>query len=131
MSVRKQTANRRSLIRVCGTCGKTFSTTADSPWMRQMPRDGKKQAITYFCCSDCYKSSYKNIGWYDGKADIRRQKRESNRDRTEYNHKYYEKNREEIKRKHRKRYWENHEESLLINKYSKKKRKMLEKGEDN
>lgn len=45
MSRRRPIAEKRlTLIRTCGTCGKTFSTTAESPWIRQVPRDGKKQA---------------------------------------------------------------------------------------
>lgn len=44
MSVRRQTANRLTLFRTCGTCGKQIVTTADTPWVRQVERDGKKQA---------------------------------------------------------------------------------------
>ena len=129
MSVRKQTADRHSLIRVCGTCGKTFPTTAASPWIRQLPRDGKKQATVYFCCSECFQASYKHIGWYDGKADIRRQAREASRDRSEYYRKYQEENREEINRRRRERYWEHHDDELAANKYARKKRKLLEKDQ--
>lgn len=31
MSVRRQTANRLTLFRTCGTCGKQIVTTADTP----------------------------------------------------------------------------------------------------
>lgn len=48
MSVRRQTANRLTLFRTCGTCGKQIVTTADTPWVRQVERDGKRQATTYF-----------------------------------------------------------------------------------
>ena len=41
MSVRRQTANRLTLFRTCGTCGKQIVTTADTPWVRQVERDGK------------------------------------------------------------------------------------------
>lgn len=44
MSVRRQTANRLTLFRTCGTCGKQIVTTADTPWVRQVERDGKRQA---------------------------------------------------------------------------------------
>lgn len=44
MSVRRNTTNRLTLYRVCYTCGKSFRTTADNPFMRQMYNvDGKKQ----------------------------------------------------------------------------------------
>lgn len=80
MTVRRKTTNRLTLIRVCGTCGKTFTTTADSPWIRQVPRDGKVQATTYYCCESCYAASYKHIGWFDGKAAERRRQKDLNRD---------------------------------------------------
>lgn len=44
MSVRRQTANRLTLFRTCGTCGKQIVTTADTPWVRQVERDGKPPA---------------------------------------------------------------------------------------
>ena len=71
--------HRRTLIRECGTCSKTFPTTADTPWVRQVPRDGKKAATTYYCSSKCFSASYKHIGWYDGKFDERRKDRERKR----------------------------------------------------
>ena len=43
MSVRRQTANRLTLFRTCGTCRKQIVTTADTPWVRQVERDGKRQ----------------------------------------------------------------------------------------
>ena len=72
MSVRRQTANRLTLFRTCGTCGKQIVTTADTPWVRQVERDGKRQATTYFCSEGCFAASYKHIGWFDGKAEERR-----------------------------------------------------------
>lgn len=56
MSVRRQTANRLTLFRTCGTCGKQIVTTADTPWVRQVERDGKRQATTYFCSEGCFKT---------------------------------------------------------------------------
>ena len=99
--------------------------------MRQLPRDGKKQATVYFCSTGCFQASYKHIGWYDGKADIRRQEREESRDRSEYNRKYREENREEINRRRRERYQEHREEELAANRYARKKRKLLEKEKGN
>lgn len=43
MSVRRQTANRLTLFRTCGTCGKQIVTTADTPWVRQVERDGRRK----------------------------------------------------------------------------------------
>lgn len=126
MSVRRDTANRKPLVRICGTCGKEFSTTASSPWIRQIPRDGKKMATTYYCSSSCFQKSYKHIGWYDGKADERRKEKDRNRtDNKERWKKYSESHRQELNEKRTKRYWANREEELLNNKYYKKKRKML------
>jgi len=69
MSVRRKTNNRLILFRTCGTCGQEFSTSADSPFIRQLPRDGKRQATTYFCCESCYRASYKYTS--PGKARLR------------------------------------------------------------
>lgn len=74
MSVRRDTTNRLTLFRTCGTCGRSIVTTADTPWVRQVERDGKKQATTYFCSERCFAASYKHIGWYDGKAQERRRR---------------------------------------------------------
>ena len=41
MSVRRQTANRLTLFRTCGTCGKQIVTTADTPWVRQVERENQ------------------------------------------------------------------------------------------
>lgn len=80
MSVRRQTANRLTLFRTCGTCGKQIVTTADTPWVRQVERDGKRQATTYFCSEGCFAASYKHVGWFDGKAEERRKLKDRNRD---------------------------------------------------
>lgn len=80
MSVRRQTANRLTLFRTCGTCGKQIVTTADTPWVRQVERDGKRQATTYFCSEGCFAASYKHIGWFDGKAEEHRKLKDRNRD---------------------------------------------------
>ena len=81
MSARRPYAEKRlTLFRICGTCGKTIVTTADTPWVRQVPRDGKKMATTYFCSEGCYAASYKHIGWFDGKAEERRRLKDRNRD---------------------------------------------------
>ena len=89
--------------------------------------NGKKQATVYFCSEGCKKSSYKHIGWFDGKADIRREEREAKRDIKEKNRRYYLAHAEEIKAKKRKQYQENREEYLLNQKYSREKRKLLER----
>lgn len=126
MSVRRDTANRKPLVRICGTCGKEFGTSADSPWIRQIPRDGKKMATTYYCSTGCFQKSYKHIGWYDGKADQRRKEKDRNRtDNKERWKKYSEAHRKELNEKRMKRYWANREEELLNNVFYRKKRKML------
>lgn len=125
MSVRKTgTMSRKTLFRDCFICGKHFSTTADTPFVRQITNvNGKKQATVYFCSASCKKKSYKHI--FDGKSDERRRERESKRDVTDKNRKYYLKNSEEIRRKQMEKYYENREEELLTQKYNRKKRKIL------
>lgn len=127
MSVRKKTPNRLTLYRTCHTCGKSIVTTADTPWIRQLPNiDGKKQKTCYFCSESCFKKSYKYIGYYDGLAWKRREEKEKNRDVKEKNRRYYEKNKEKIKEKRRKYYQEHREQELESNKYHRKKRKLLQ-----
>ena len=128
MSVRRSTNNRRTLFRDCGTCGRHFSTTASSPWMRQIPRDGKRQAITYFCSEKCYAASYKHIGWYDGKAEERRRDREAARDIAEKNRRYYQAHVEQERQRSRERYWADPERAKADMAYQRRKRGLVEIG---
>lgn len=125
MTIRRQTTNRLTLYRTCGTCGKSIVTTADTPWSRQIERDGKKQAITYFCSEKCFAASYKHIGWYDGKAEERRKLKEARRDTREKNRRYYAAHREEMRLRRIASYWKNPEESRMESKFYRKKRKVL------
>ena len=104
MSVRRNTNNRRYLVRQCGVCGKRFSTTADTPWLRQVKRDGQ-QLSTYYCSEQCYKDSYVHIGWYDGLSAQRKKEREANRDRTEENRRYYAKHRDAERERSKQAYY--------------------------
>ena len=80
MSVRRQTDTRLFLIRTCHTCGKIFSTTAASPFMRQIKNvGGKKQKTCYFCSETCKAASYKHL--FDGKAAERKAEYDRNRER--------------------------------------------------
>lgn len=125
MSVRRQTTNRLTLYRVCGTCGKSIVTTADTPWVRQTERDGKKQATTYFCSEKCFAASYKHIGWYDGKAEERRKLKEARRDHKEKNRKYREAHAEELREKARLRRLANPSLAAADSAYTRRKRKLL------
>lgn len=132
MSVRRNTTNRLTLIRACGTCGRTFSTTADSPWIRQIARGGKRQVTTYFCCSACFQASYKHIGWYDGKAAERRRAKDANRDprkRAEAWKRWYAENGDAVRARRMERYYENREDELADNRFYRQKRKLLEAAE--
>lgn len=130
MAVRRKTSNRLTLYRNCHICGKSIVTTSDTPWVRQLSNvDGKKQKTCYFCSEKCFASSYKHIGFYDGKADKRRKEKEMNRDKRDKNYRYYHSHEKELREKRKKRYWENREEELLSNKYYKMKRKLL-KGDN-
>lgn len=126
MSVRRQTANRLTLYRTCGTCGKSIVTSAESPWVRQVPRDGKAQVTTYYCSEKCFAASYKHIGWYDGKAEERRRAREAARDNKERCRKYNEAHREERREYARKRRLENPGLSAADSAYYRQKRKLLQ-----
>lgn len=129
MAVRRETANRMTLYKKCETCGRQFITTAATPWLRQMPKDGKKQKSCYFCCSECYQASYKYKSCYDGKAKERRIERETSlegkRKKAERWKRYYAKpeNKERICARRRERYWENHEEARKDDMYYKNRRK--------
>lgn len=132
MSVRRKTDRRLTLIRPCGTCGQMVVTTAASPFMRMMERDGKRQAITYFCSESCKKESYKHQGCYDGKAEERRKEREKNRDVREKNRRYYAAHAEEIKAKKREYYAAHPGLSAENSRYWRAKNKLLalEKSKD-
>lgn len=125
LSVRKETANRLTLYRVCGTCGKPFVTTADTPWLRQVPRDGKRQASTYYCSESCWRASYKHTGWWDGLADARRKDREATRDVREKNRRYYTAHAEEIREKKKAYRLLNPGQNTKNCAYQRKKRRLL------
>ena len=126
MSVRRNTTNRLTLYRVCGTCGRQIVTTADTPWVRQVERDGKKQATTYFRSEKCFAASYKHIGWYDGKAEERRKLKEARRDWKTKNRKYREAHAEELREKARLRRLANPGMAAADSAYNRKKRKLLD-----
>lgn len=125
MSVRRKTTNRLTLYRTCGTCGRQIVTTADTPWVRQVERDGKKQATTYFCSEKCFAASYKHIGWYDGKAEESRKLKEARRDWKTKNRKYREAHAEELREKARLRRLANPGMAAADSAYNRKKRKLL------
>jgi len=124
MSVRRKTENRLNLIRTCGTCDRVFPTTASSPWIRQVPRDGKKQATTYFCSGSCKRASYKHL--FDGKAEERKKQREAGRDISTKNSRYYAAHAEQERARARMKYWSNPEAARADLVYSRCKRKALE-----
>lgn len=128
MSVRRNTTNRLTLYRACGTCGRQIVTTADTPWVRQVERDGKKQATTYFCSEKCFAASYKHIGWYDGKAEERRKLKDRNRDPEKErarNRRYRQEHAEELREKARLRRLANPGMAAADSAYNRKKRKLL------
>ena len=126
MSVRKETTNRLTLFRTCGTCGKQIMTTASTPWVRQMPRDGKAQATTYFCSEKCFAASYKHIGWYDGKAEERRKAREAARDNRERCRRYNEEHREERREWARNYRLAHPDQAAADSAFYRRKRKLME-----
>lgn len=130
MSVRRNAPNRLSLIRTCHTCGKVFPTTADSPWMRQLPANGKKQKICYFCSTGCYQASYIHKGWYDGLTEQRRKEKEARRDIHEKNRQYYAAHADEMRARRRAQYWADPETGRAESAYYRRKRKLLKDGEN-
>lgn len=123
MSVRRQAISRITLHRNCGTCGKLFMTNTDTLLVRQVPRDGKKQAITYYCSRSCFKASYKyNM---DGKEWLRRKERESVRDNRERNRKYYAAHAEQERDRKRRNYWANREDRVEDMRFNRKKIKLM------
>lgn len=127
MSVRRNTTNRLTLYRICGTCGKGIVTTADTPWVRQVERDGKRQATTYYCSEKCFAASYKHIGWYDGKAEQRRREKEARRDTREKNRRYHAAHAEELREKARLYRAAHPGQAAADSAYQRRKRKLLEK----
>lgn len=125
MSVRRETTNRLTLYRTCGTCGKGIVTTADTPWVRQIERDGKKQATTYFCSESCFAASYKHIGWYDGKAEERRRQKEARRDWKTKNRRYYAAHAEERRECARQYRLAHPGQAAADSAYARRKRKLL------
>lgn len=132
MSARRRCVEKRlTLFRTCGSCGKTIVTTADTPWVRQVPRDGKKMATTYYCSEGCYAASYKHIGWFDGKAEERRRLKDQNRDperERERWRRYYAAHREERVEAARQRRRENPGLAAADNAYYRRKRKLMSEG---
>ena len=129
MSVRRDTPNRRLLIRTCHTCGKTFETSAETPFVRQLLNvDGKKQKTCYFCSEKCYTASYKHIGWYDGKAEERRRLKDRNRDPEKNrarNRRYYDAHADELREKARRRRLVDPAAAAADNAYQRRKRRLL------
>ena len=126
MSKRRNTKNRLMLVRSCHTCGRSFSVTADSPFMRQMPNvDGKKQKTCYFCTEKCFAASYKHIGWFDGLAWKRRQEKEAARDTAEKNRRYDAAHAERERARARARYWADPESARKNSAYQRRKRKLM------
>lgn len=127
MSIRKDTTNRRTLFRTCFVCGRTMSTTASTPFMRQLRDvDGKKQAIVYFCSETCKNSTY--IRHFDGLAWKRREEKEARRDNTERNRRYYEAHRDQERERAKQRYHAMTQEELdKLNAYRRRQRAMMKK----
>src|SRR5699024_1717282 len=128
LSVRRKTTNRLTLYRTCGTCGGTIVTTADTPWVRQVHRDGKRQATTYYCSESCWRASYKHPGWWDGMTQERRKEREASRDTHEKNRRYYAAHAEQERKRARDRYWSDPHRARADNAYQRRKRKALSNG---
>ena len=103
MGTKRDTKNRFTLYRTCGVCGKEFSTTADTPFVRAMPNpDWSHVKTVYFCSESCKESTYKyNL---DGLTWKRREERERKRDTKEKNFKCYHAHEEEMRERRKRAY---------------------------
>lgn len=120
MTVRRNTINRLTLYRTCHTCGKSFVTTADTPFVRQITNvDGKKQKTCFFCSEACKAASYKHL--FDGKAQERK---DAKRDISEKNRRYYAAHAEKERQRAKERYWADPESARENNRYQRKKRRL-------
>ena len=125
MGVRKNgAASRLTLFRTCHTCGRSIVTTADTPFIRQLNADGKKQKTCYFCSEACKRASYKHN--MDGKAGERRKARQASRDQAEKNRRYYEAHAEQERARARERYWSDPERARAEMKYQRRKQRLME-----
>lgn len=122
MSVRRKTNNRLTLYRTCAICGKSFVTTADTPWMRLVYSAGHSKTC-YYCSETCKQASYKHL--FDGKAEERRVAREAQRDISAKNRKYYAAHQEHEKARAKARYWADPERARADNEYQRRKRKAM------
>jgi hypothetical protein len=98
-------------------------TTADSPFMRQLPADGKKQKTCYFCSESCKNASYKHK--FDGKAQQRAAERYKSRDIRAKNRLYYLRHQEQEKVRAKARYWSDPESARANMQYYRRKRALL------
>lgn len=128
MSIRRDTKNRLTLYRTCFVCGREFTTTADSPFMRQMPNvDGKKQKTVYFCSESCKQSTYKHL--FDGKAAVRKAERYSTRDIKAKNYKYYHAHEDAMRERRRRQYYSMTQEDRDKENEYRRKRRAAMKGD--
>ena len=123
MSVRRETKNRLTLFRECGSCGTVFVTTASSPFIRMITTADGHSKTTYYCSESCKNASYKHR--FDGLAAERKKEYDRNRDVTEKNRRYYEKHRDEILSKKKEAYWNDPDAHREACAYQRKKRKLL------
>ena len=122
MSVRRKTNNRLTLYRTCAICGKSFVTTADTPWMRLVYSAGHSKTC-YYCSETCKQASYKHL--FDGKAAQRKAERDAQRDTREKNRRYYIAHQDQERERAKARYWADPERARADNEYQRRKRKAM------
>ena len=122
MSVRRKTNNRLTLYRTCAICGKSFVTTADTPWMRLVYSAGHSKTC-YYCSETCKQDSYKHR--FDGKAAKRKAERDAQRDIREKNRRYYIAHQDQERERAKARYWADPERARADNEYQRRKRKAM------
>lgn len=105
-------------------------TTADTPFMRQLPNmDGKKQKTCYFCSESCKRESY--IHNFDGYAWKRRQEREAARDITAKNKRYYEAHADVLRERRKQQYHSMSDEERARENAYRRLKHALNREEDN
>lgn len=117
----KHAEKRLTLFKECAVCGKSFVTTAETPFKRTV-----NNKVCYYCSESCKRSSYKHL--FDGKAWERRKAREEQRDVSAKNKRYYEAHKPQELARAKARYWADPERARADQAYQRRKRRLEAAG---
>ena len=117
----KHNENRLTLFRECAVCGKSFVTTAATPFKRIV-----HNKTCYYCSQTCKRASYKHL--FDGKAMERRAAREAQRDISAKNRRYYAAHAPQERERATARYWADPDRARADQAYQRRKRRLEAAG---